>query len=184
MPNNSVFGPESGQSKSTYAVVIFLPSQLDDLIYPLRQRFDPLYNKVPGHITIVFPFETARSLNEISGVIKQELQNHRPINIELESIGDFYPVSPTIYWKINTCEPIQQLYHSLHCKLEIPIPYKQFVPHVTVAREISTHRVMLVKERIVPYLPSEKFVVHTIDLVVPIAYEKWVSVRSFSLSKE
>ena len=171
-------------SKSTYAVFIFLPSHLDDLIYPLRQHFDPLYNKIPAHITIVFPFETDQSLNDLSAIIKQELQDIRPITIELESIGDFYPVEPIIYWKINTCEPIQHLYHSLHTKLELPIPFKQYIPHVTVAREISTHRVMLVKERIVPYLPREKFVAHTLDLVVPIAYEKWVSVRSFSLSKD
>ncbi len=170
--------------KSTYAVMIFLPPHLDELIYPLRQKFDPLYNKVPGHITIVFPFETTVSLNDLSVIIKQELKDSRPISIELESIGDFYPVSSTIYWKINTCEPIQKLYYSLHSKLELPIPFKQFVPHVTVGREISTHRVMLVKERIVPYLPREKFVAQTLDLVVPIAYEKWVSVRSFSLSRD
>lgn len=171
-------------SESTYAIVIFLPSQLDELIYPIRQKFDPLYNKVPGHITVVFPFETIRTLNELSVIIKQELEAIRPINIELESIGDFYPVSPTIYWKINACEPMQYLYHNLHSKLELAIPFKSFIPHVTVAREISSHRVMLVKERIVPYLPNEKFIAHTVDLIVPIAYEKWVSVRSFPLSKE
>ncbi len=184
MQRDSITGKITGPAKSSYAVVIFLPTQLDELIYPLRQRFDPLYNKVPGHITIVFPFETTMTLNDLSTIIKQELKDTRPISIELESIGDFYPVAPTIYWNIRTCEPLQFLYHSLHSKLELPIPHKQFIPHVTVAREISTHRVMLVKERIVPYLPSEKFIAHTIDLVVPIAYEKWVSVRSFPLSKE
>jgi 2'-5' RNA ligase len=184
MQRDSITGKITGPSKSTYAVVIFLPAHLDELIYPLRQKFDPLYNKVPGHITIIFPIETTMTLNDLSAVIKQELQNIRPIEIELESIGDFYPVSPTIYWKLKTCEPVQLLYHTLHSKLELPIPYKQFVPHVTVAREISTHRVMLVKERIVPYLPNEKFTAQSIDLVVPIAYEKWVSVRSFSLSKD
>jgi 2'-5' RNA ligase len=184
MQRDSITAKITGPAKSSYAVVIFLPSHLDELIYPLRQKFDPLYNKVPGHITIVFPFETTMTLNELSAVVKQELSSVRPIAIELESIGDFYPVSPTIYWKLRTCEPIQMLYHTLHSKLELPIPYKQFIPHVTVAREISSHRVMLVKERIVPYLPNEKFIAHTIDLVVPIAYEKWVSVRSFSLSKD
>ncbi|MGH8015228.1 MAG: 2'-5' RNA ligase family protein [Candidatus Zixiibacteriota bacterium] len=184
MEPNSISEKNSGSVKSTYAVVIFLPAHLDELIYPLRQKFDPLYNKVPGHITIVFPFETPLSLNDLSTALKHELKDIRPIEIELESIGDFYPVSPTIYWKIKSCEPVQMLYHTLHSKLDLPIPFKQFTPHVTIAREISTHRVMLVKERIVPYLPSEKFIAQSIDLVVPIAYEKWVSVRTFSLSKD
>jgi len=177
-------GQPAGQSKSTYAVVIFLPSQLDEYIYPLRQKFDPLYNKIPSHITLIFRFECALNLQELSGMIKQELQEFRPIEVELESIGDFYPVSPTIFWRVKPCEPLQELYHKLHLKLEVPIQFKQFVPHVTIAREISSHRVMLVKERIVPYLTSEKFTARTIDLVVPIANEKWVSVRSFSLSEE
>lgn len=184
MQRDSITGKITGPAKSSYAIVIFLPSHLDELIYPLRQKFDPLYNKVPGHITIVFPFETTMTLNDLSTIVKQELQSVRPLEIELESIGDFYPVSPTIYWKLKTCEPIKMLYHTLHTKLELPIPYKQYIPHVTVAREISNHRVMLVKERIVPYLPNEKFIAYSIDLVVPIAYEKWVSVRSFSLSKD
>lgn len=184
MHPDSVSDKSSIPSQSTYAVVIFLPTHLDELIYPLRQKFDPLYNKVPAHITIVFPFETDRSLNDLSAIIQQALPNIRPITIELESIGDFYPASPIIYWKINACEPLRQIYQNLHSKLELPIPFKQFVPHITIANEISTHRVMLVKERIVPYLPNEKFEAHSIDLIVPIAYEKWVSVRSFALSKE
>jgi len=184
MQRDSISGKINSPAKSTYAVLIFLPTHLDELIYPLRQKFDPFYNKVPGHITIVFPFETAMTLNDITAIIKQELNEIRPITIELESIGDFYPASPTIYWNIKACEPLQFLYHRLHSQLELPIPFKQFIPHVTVASEISTHRVMLVKERIVPYLPNESFAARTIDLVVPIAYEKWVSVRSFPLSKE
>ena len=184
MQRDSITGKITGPAKSTYAVLIFLPTHLDELIYPLRQRFDPLYNSVPGHITVVFPFETTMTLNDLSAIIKQELKDIRPISIELESIGDFYPASPTIYWNIKSCEPLQFLYHRLHSRLDLSIPFKQFMPHVTVAREISTHRVMLVKERIVPYLPNETFIAQTIDLVVPIAYEKWVSVRSFPLSKE
>jgi 2'-5' RNA ligase len=177
-------GKIQGPPKNIYAVVIFLPQDLDDLIFPLRQKFDPLYNKVPGHITIMFPFESNLMLNELSGIIKHELELIRPIEIELESIGDFYPRSPTIYWEVNECAPIRQLYQNLHNRLDLPVPFENFVPHVTVAREISAHRVLLVKERIVPYLPTEKFTAETIDLIVPLANEKWVSVRSFALSDE
>lgn len=177
-------GKIQGPPKNVYAVVIFLPPDLDELIYPLRQKFDPLYNKVPGHITLVFPFESNLTLNELSAMIRHELENIPPIDIELESIGDFYPKSPTIFWKLNDCAPIKQLYQKLHNRLELQIPHRNFVPHVTVAREISVHRVLLVKERIVPYLPAEKFTAQSIDLVVPIADEKWVSVRSFGLSEE
>ena len=61
------------------------------------------------------------------------------------------------------------------------MPCKSYQPHVTVAREISDHRVMLVKEKIVPYLPNESFVATAVDLVAPVAGQNWVSVRTFPL---
>ena len=59
---------------------------------------------------------------------------------------------------------------------------RQFVPHVTVAKEISDHRVVMVKERILPYLPDEHFYASSIDLVAPDAGDHWVSVRTFPLA--
>jgi hypothetical protein len=53
---------------------------------------------------------------------------------------------------------------------------------VTVAKEISDHRVVLVKEKIVPYLGEESFEAETIDLIAPTANKQWVSVRTFTLS--
>jgi hypothetical protein len=41
---------------------------------------------------------------------------------------------------------------------------------------------MFVKDRIVSYLPTEKFFAHKIDLIAPMMGNKWVSIRTFSLS--
>jgi 2'-5' RNA ligase len=174
---------EREHDPNRYAVVIFLPRPLDRVVANLREQFDPDYNIIASHVTLVFPFEADRSLEEISHVIRRETVTCEPFKIELSSIDDFYPVSPIIYWKVKKNPIIVELYKNIYTGLDLALPFKQIIPHVTVAKEISLHRVMLVKEKIVYYLSDEIFEVDAIDLVSPVADENWVSVRTFSLGK-
>lgn len=164
-----------------FALVIFLPEHLDLIIAPLREQFDPDYSVVSSHLSIVAPFETDKELNAITRIIRTELEAVQDLKIELDSIGDFYPSFPLIYWATKPNNVLDTLYKNLYSRLEVGLPYKSYAPHVTVAREISDHRVMLVKEKIIPYLPSESFVATAVDLVAPVAGQNWVSVRTFPL---
>ena len=183
MQRNFYVNESQNQRKRTYAIVILLPQYLDKLIYPIRETFDPDYNRVPGHVTVVFPFDSRSSFNELSALISYQLQSVKPFEIEFDSIGDFYPNFPIIYWRVKPCEMLQKLYRSLHVDLDLPIPFRNFLPHVTIAREISGYRVMLVKEKIVACLPQEKFRVLSLDLIIPIVGDRWVSARTFSLER-
>ena len=168
--------------QNRYAVVIFLPPHLDEIIAPLREKYDPLYNLVSSHVTLVFPFESGMSLDEMAGIIKAETDRQTSTLIELDSIGDYYPEYPVIYWKIKPNSDLSNLYRCLYSGLGLSLPYKEYQPHVTVAREISHYRVMFVKDTIVSYLPTEKFFARKIDLIAPMVGNRWVSVRTFSLS--
>ncbi len=165
-----------------YAVVVFLPRHLDEMIVPLREKYDPIYNLVASHITLVFPFESTMPLDELTGIIKAETERQPSLLIELNSIGDFYPRFPVIYWYVKENAHLTRLYFRLYSRLGLPVPHKHFLPHVTVAREISNHRVMLVKEKIVSYLPSEKFFAQKVDLITSLSGNRWVSVRTFPLN--
>lgn len=164
-----------------YALVLFLPAVLDDLISPIREKYDPIYAGIPAHIKLVFPFETTQSLDDLAAIITEETKKRKAVTVELESIGDFYPVSPVIYWSVKQNEALNELYFALHSRLDLPIPHKKFTPHVAVARELSDHRVLPVKEAIVSSLSRERFKADAIDLVTPLVDNKWVSVRTFSL---
>jgi 2'-5' RNA ligase len=166
---------------SRFALVLFLPSELDEFLTPLREKYDPLWNLVPSHATILFPFESRRTLDELTSLIRDELTGEPVIPIRLGTIGDFYPRYPVICWKVQRNEQLNSLYYRLYSRLGMPIPFKNYQPHVTVAREISDHRVMLVKEKIVPYLSEEQFVTTHIDLITPLPGNRWVSVRTFPL---
>ena len=170
--------------KTEYAVIIYLPVNLDQIIHPFRERYDPLYNKISSHITLAFPFHTNSSLDDLSLKIKSVIANHSPVLIELETIADFYPDSAIIYWSMKENKQLRELYYNLHSILEIPIPYKNYVPHVTLAREISPHRVEIVKDSIASYLPKETFYSSALDLITPLADFKYVSVRTFPFTEE
>lgn len=168
--------------QNSYCVVAFLPADLDELIQPLREKFDPLHNQVPSHLTLVFPFESRLPLNELAALIKSVTDYVISLPIELQSIGDFYPESPVIYWEARPNPQLVDLYRQLNEKLEQKVPLGEFRPHITIAREISQHRVMLVKDRIAGYLSEERFHVTRLDLISPVHGLRWVSVRTFPLS--
>jgi 2'-5' RNA ligase len=172
-----------GDDTNRYAVVVLLPDPLDRIIAPLRERYDPDYSIIGAHITVVFPFESNRPIEDISDRIRSVTDALAPFQVQLTSIGDFYPEIPVIYWGVKKNAGIDELYKGLYTGLDLALPHKQFCPHVTVAREISAHRVVLVKEAVVPYLPDETLPVAAIDLVSPTASGNWVSIRTFNLQK-
>jgi len=171
----------SDRRHTTYAVVVYLPQHLDAIVAPLREKYDPDFNIVGSHITLVYPFDTGLPLDRLTSIIKKQLERIEPITIELDSIGDFYPVSPCIYWEVKKNPKLNELHFSLYSCLSLPLLQKVYVPHVTVAKEISNHRLVLVKDRIAAYLTPEKFKATRVDLITPLAGQKWISVSTFAL---
>jgi 2'-5' RNA ligase len=175
-------GGELGQASiKKYAVVLYLPQRVERYVASLRERFDPDYDIVAAHITLVFPWESAIPLTELSAVIAEEAKKCPPVKVQLESVGDFYPGAPIIYWAVSPEDQLRCLYRHLYAHLDLPLPFKDLIPHVTVAKEISPHRVMMVKDQIASYLPRESFEARSIDLISPVADHHWVSVRTFPL---
>lgn len=167
-----------------YSVVIYLPERLERYVVPLRERFDPNYELVAAHITLVFPWETEVPLANLSSLLTEAVNQFSPFTVRLESVGDFYPESPILYWCVAPNESLSRLYGELYARLDLPLPFKELVPHVTVGKEISAHRVVLVKDQIASYLPSESFEVNALDLVSPVTDQHWVSTRTFRLAKD
>lgn len=67
------------------------PNQTD--IQKLRQQYDPLYQLIPPHITLVFPFESNILSKELNKHIKLAIAKLKPFPIHLQGITetqDFY----------------------------------------------------------------------------------------------
>lgn len=171
----------SDRRQNKYAIVLFLPRQLDEIIAPLREKFDPIYQLVDSHMTVVFPFESTVPPDQLASIIKVETDKQTPLEIKLNALGDFYPRYPIIYLGTDESDSLRRLYCGLSAKLGLTLPHKEYTPHVTIAREISIHRVMMVKEELVSYIPEERFVIDKIDLITTLGDHRWVSVRTFPL---
>ena len=53
----------------------------------LREKYDPLVNKVRPHITLVFPFESGFSAYEISEILNSRLNKITPFEIKLQGLS-------------------------------------------------------------------------------------------------
>jgi len=174
---------QSDARTNLFAIVIFLPRTLDKIVAPLRKKFDPDHGATASHITVVFPFEMTEPLESISAIISEETARADALELELTSVGDFYPAVPVIYWGVKENTALDTLHKRLYGRLDLPLPHRQYIPHVTVAKEISHNRVILVKERLAPYLSEESFRPQNLDLIQLVADNRWVSVRSFPFPK-
>ena len=76
-------------SLKSYAVVIYLPPELAQSVARLRERFDPDYNLVAAHVTLVFPFETEKPLFDLTQIIQTSVKDLGPLEVELSSVDDF-----------------------------------------------------------------------------------------------
>ena len=69
---------------SLRTIMIFPEFENMYVIDPVRNRYDPLAKLVRPHITIVFPFESDMSNEELSGILDRRLASFGPFDIEMQ----------------------------------------------------------------------------------------------------
>ena len=117
--------------------IILLPKFNNiDAIQAIRERFDPLAGYIVPHITLVFPFESARSTQELREHIACALLGAKRFPIQLRGItGD----SRDGYLFLNVKrgnDEIIDLHDRLYRGLLEPYLFRKvtFCPHMTVGR--------------------------------------------------
>lgn len=121
-----------------HTILIFLNNMSIDKIENIRQKYDPLFGLIAPHITIVFPF--------ISNISNDELKSHilnlsKGIGkIEIEFANHITSVGNYLFLEVEGGkEQIEELHDRLYTGallqfLKEDIPY---IPHVTVGRKES-----------------------------------------------
>ena len=108
-------------------------SEIEDI----RQKHDPLFGLISPHITIVFPFESSISNDELKLHI---INVSKPIqNIEIEFTNQITSEREYLFYELKRKEQIEELHNILYTGpllqfLKEDIPY---IPHVTVGRKES-----------------------------------------------
>lgn len=121
-----------------YGIAIFPSKSIQDEANSYRMRYDPHYDSVPPHITLKEAFEVNdKEIEELVTELKHIANEFEPFTINVNKVSTFYPVTNTIYLKV---EPIQELIDLNEKMQQGKFPENQsysFVPHITVAQELA-----------------------------------------------
>ena len=121
------------------AIVLFpMFNGLED-IQSMRQKFDPLANYIAPHITLVFPFESELSAQEIGDYVGRVIKGVKRFSVRL---GGFTGDQPDGYLFLRVKhgnDEIIDLHDRLYSGMLQPFLYRKilYCPHVTVGRVID-----------------------------------------------
>lgn len=74
-------------NKGKRDILIFPEFDNIDEIQKIRKKYDELYNKIPPHITIVFPFNSDISNENLKCIIEKSLIGIKPFKIKCKGIS-------------------------------------------------------------------------------------------------
>lgn len=125
---------------SLRTIMIFPEFENMEIIDDIRNRFDPLAQLVRPHITIVFPFESEMSNEELAVILKNRLKQIKPFALQL---GGFSIQEDTFgnYLFLNVLQGEEEiraihqlLYKNEFKQFDLGLPYK---PHMTVGKLLT-----------------------------------------------
>lgn len=111
-----------------------------DLIEQVRKKYDPLYTKVKPHITLVFPFNSEISTEDLQEHIRSKVGAMSAFSLKLSGVSDGgqgYLFLNVIQGKTELIEIHKKLYEGL-LKPYYPPFLQQYNPHITIG--IMEHR--------------------------------------------
>ncbi|MBE5846020.1 MAG: 2'-5' RNA ligase family protein [Butyrivibrio sp.] len=115
-------------------IMIFPQFENIEIIDEIRGRYDPLAKLVRPHITLVFPFESEITNDEIEEKLTSSLKDVRPFELTLHGFSktDDNYLFLNIEKGKETIEAIHDdLYSNYFKDYYLPIPYS---PHMTVGK--------------------------------------------------
>jgi 2'-5' RNA ligase len=126
-------------------------------IQEIRKLYDPVFSKVKPHISLVFPFPSEFSKQEIYDFVKETCISFTPFRICLSEIinkGDFIFLVPS-----EGREKIIELHKAMYSGpfsnfLPHILRKEEFIPHITIGKRMwndETGQMSIIKERMTEY---------------------------------
>ncbi|MEA2932464.1 MAG: hypothetical protein QOI56_1249 [Actinomycetota bacterium] len=130
-------------------VVLLVPSPVDREIDALRRAVgDGTYGRVPAHLTLVPPVNVRDDRMDDALVLLREAAGAtRPFRVELGAPTTFLPDNPVLYLPVRSGaeEVLVARDRVFRDPFARPLTWP-FVPHVTVADEMSPERIVAAQE--------------------------------------
>ena len=172
--------------EDSYAVVSYIPGRLGNLIDSLRRRFDPGLAAWLAHVTVLSPRPLPESLEISLEAVRQQSASFEPFDVTISHVESFWPVSGVVYLGISDgADRLAQLHDSLNAG---PLAYTEphsYVPHVTIAQELSLLEKNTVMEEVrlewARYAAESSFHVESLFLVKKTPENRWIDLAPIPL---
>jgi 2'-5' RNA ligase len=133
--NNQINKWAEWQKNYRYGTLVILPPHhIMKVIDELRQRYDPISQKIcEAHITLTQPFIGPLNDNNLE---KLEIiaAKYKSFSIQYGPLNNFLPY-PCIYFEIHPVEKIMAIRNAMHeagmCNLSLPYS-TDFIPHMSI----------------------------------------------------
>ena len=113
------------------SIIIFPKFNNIELIQNIRKEYDPLYNSISPHITVVFPFINDISDEELQSIVTNSLSSIEPFKLVMNGItanGDYLFLNVK-----NGNDEIIKIKDLLYSNLSFEYNnHYTYIPHITV----------------------------------------------------
>ncbi len=121
-----------------FGIAFFPSKEIQDVANSFRKRYDPRYALIPPHITLKDSFKIPDDeMDEFIAELRKIASETKPFSIQISKVSSFEPVTNTIYFKVNPTPEIINLEEKLHSGKFENTRKHPFVPHVTLAQELT-----------------------------------------------
>jgi 2'-5' RNA ligase len=135
-------------------VVLLVPAPIDREIDALRRAVgDGTYGRVPAHLTLVPPVNVREDrIDDALALLRTAAAATRPFRVGLGAPTTFLPDNPVLYLPVSSgADQVLAVRERVFCDpFARPLTWP-FVPHVTVADEMSPERIMAAQEALSHY---------------------------------
>lgn len=127
--------PSEAEAGIMRSVLIFPDFADSGAVDRIRSRFDPAYSKIKPHITLVFPFTSTYTAQQIHDSVVSCTEGIPPFNLTLEDVV----VKDTFLFMLPGAgrTSVAELFRVLHNGLFAPyrphvLDQEEFMPHMTI----------------------------------------------------
>lgn len=121
-----------------FGVVVFPSKNLQDFANSYRKRYDPHYDLITPHLTLLNAFEaTEEDAREFAERLQQIADRTNPFTLKTSKISSFHPVNNVIYLKIEPVKELISLHAEIHTEFSEFKSEYAFVPHITIGQKLS-----------------------------------------------
>ena len=123
-----------------YALVTYVKNELGRFVEELRRELHPELGHLPAHMSILPPRPLHGSEAQALATLGRLCENAAPFELTMDAVESFYPVTPTVYLRVENAAPMHQLHDRLNTAALACDEQWSYIPHLTIVKLADERR--------------------------------------------